>query len=178
VLSNSVLNQGVQESKVPSPNNMLSLMDTRIREALRQSEAEETNTDGLDMAICMINRHTLEVCYSGAQIPLYFTHQGELCKLEASRYFIGGGRVKDKYFTNQCRSLQRGDMLYMASDGFQDQFGGPKDKKFMRSRLCELLGNIHTLPTAQQFHKITETFDCWQGAQIQTDDVLLLGLRL
>lgn len=178
VLSNSVLNQVVHETKVPSPNNVLSLMDTRIREALRQSEAEDTNTDGLDMAVCMINRHTLEVCYSGAHIPLYFTHQEKLCKLEPSRYFIGGGRVKDKYFTNQCKQLQRGDMLYMSSDGFQDQFGGPKDKKFMRSRFRELLESIHPLPTAQQYEKITQTFDRWRGEQIQTDDVLLVGLRL
>ncbi|MEQ9441615.1 MAG: tetratricopeptide repeat protein [Cyclobacteriaceae bacterium] len=178
VLANSVLDQVVQESKVASPNNMLSLMDTRIREALRQSEDEDTNTDGLDMAMCMINRHTLEVCYSGAQIPLHFTHQGELCKLEPSRYFIGGGRVKDKYFTNQCKQLQRGDMLYLTSDGFQDQFGGPKDKKFMRSRFRELLESIQDLPTAMQYQKIKETFLRWQGDQIQTDDVLLVGIRL
>lgn len=178
VLANSVLDQVVHESKVPSPNNVLSVMDTRIREALRQSEAEDTNTDGLDMAMCLINRKTLEVCYSGAQIPLYFTHQGKLCKLEPSRYFIGGGRVNDKYFSNECKQLQRGDMLYMASDGFQDQFGGPKDKKFMRSRFRELLENIHAQPTAMQYQKIKETFTCWQGDQIQTDDVLLVGLRL
>lgn len=178
VLANSVLDQIVHESTVPSPNNVLSMMDTRIREALRQSEAEDTNTDGLDMAMCQINRRTQEVCYSGAQIPLYFTHEGELCKLEPSRYFIGGGRVKDKYFSNECKQLQRGDMLYMASDGFQDQFGGPKDKKFMRSRFRELLENIHAQPTAMQYQKIKEAFTGWQGDQIQTDDVLLVGLRL
>ncbi|MEM8965281.1 MAG: SpoIIE family protein phosphatase [Bacteroidota bacterium] len=178
VLANSVLNQIVLESKVVSPNNILSMMDTRIQEALRQTDTEGTNTDGLDIAICMINRYTQEVFYSGAQIPLYFTLDGKLCKLEASRYFIGGGRVGDKYFTNQGQQLQRGDMLYMASDGYQDQFGGPHDKKFMRGRFCDLLANIQDLPTAEQYHQVKETFTCWQGNQVQTDDVLLMGIRL
>jgi serine phosphatase RsbU (regulator of sigma subunit) len=178
VLANSVLNQVVQESKITSPNNILSIMDTRIREALRQSEAENTNTDGLDIAICMINRQSQEVCYSGAHIPLYFTHKGRLNKLEPSRYFIGGGRVKDKYFTNQCQLLQRGDMLYLASDGYQDQFGGPNDKKFMRGQFCKLLTSIQDLPTEDQYRKIKETFCSWQGKQIQTDDVLVVGFRL
>jgi len=178
VLANSVLNQVVQESKISSPNNILSIMDTRIREALRQSEAENTNTDGLDIAICMINRQSREVCYSGAHIPLYYTHEGKLNKLQPSRYFIGGGRVKDKYFTNQCQPLQRGDMIYLASDGYQDQFGGPKDKKFMRGQFCKLLSSVQALPTEEQYQKIEETFCQWQGEQIQTDDVLVVGVRL
>ncbi|MEM9829088.1 MAG: tetratricopeptide repeat protein [Bacteroidota bacterium] len=178
VLANSVLNQIVHESKVVSPNNILSMMDTRIQEALRQTDVEGTNTDGLDIAICIINRHTQEVCYSGAQIPLYFTHNNMLCKLEPSRYFIGGGWVRDKYFTNQCQQLTRGDMLYMASDGYQDQFGGPHDKKFMRARFCDLLANLHDLPTAEQYQQVNEAFTHWQGHQVQTDDVLLMGIRL
>ena len=178
VLANSVLNQIVQESKMLAPNTILSMMDTRIQEALRQSDVEGANADGLDIAICMINRRTQEVCYSGAQIPLYFTHQGKLNKLEPSRSFIGGGWVTDKYFTNHCEQLQRGDMLYMASDGYQDQFGGPKDKKFMRGRFCDLLASIQPLPTSEQYQKVKETFTHWQGNEIQTDDVLLMGIRL
>ncbi len=178
VLANSVLNQIVHESKVLAPNTILSMMDTRIQEALRQTDVEGANADGLDIAICMINRNTQEVCYSGAQIPLYFTHNGKLNKLEPSRYFIGGGWVTDKYFTNQCEKLQRGDMLYMASDGYQDQFGGPKDKKFMRGRFCDLLDGIYSLSTPEQYQQVEETFSCWRGEQVQTDDVLLMGVRL
>ncbi|WKN40858.1 SpoIIE family protein phosphatase [Tunicatimonas pelagia] len=178
VLANSVLNQIVHESKVLAPNTILSMMDTRIQEALRQTDVEGTNADGLDIAICMINRRTQEVCYSGAQMPLYFTHNGKLSKLEPSRYFIGGGWVTDKYFTNQCQQLQRGDMLYMASDGYQDQFGGPNDKKFMRGRFCDLLTSIQPLPTPEQYQQVEGTFNRWQGEQIQTDDVLLMGIRL
>ena len=179
VLANATLNQLVIENKVTAPHVVLSHMDTQIREALRQrDDVEDTNTDGLDMAICFIRRDTLEVCYSGAQMPIYYTHDDELCTLHPDRYFIGGAQYSEKYFTNQCVQLQRGDTLYLATDGFQDQFGGPRDKKFMRNRFRHLLQDLQEKPIAQQAQHLEETFCRWKGEQVQTDDVLVMGIRL
>ena len=178
VLANTILNQLALENKMASPNVVLTLMDTHIREALRQKDAENPNNDGLDMAVCFINRHTLQVEYSGAQMPMYYFSQDELHQMNADRYFIGGTQYSEKFFTNQLVQLQRGDTIYMASDGFQDQFGGPSDKKFMRRNFKELLTCLQSLGIAQQYQKIEQTFYEWKGEQIQTDDVLVVGIRL
>ena len=178
VLANTILNQLALENKMSSPNVVLTLMDTHIREALRQKDAENPNNDGLDMAVCFINRHTLELEYSGAQMPMYYFSQGELHQMDADRYFIGGAQYSEKFFTNQPIQLQRGDTIYLASDGFQDQFGGPKDKKFMRRSFKEMLTCLQSHSIAQQYQKIEQTFYEWKGEQVQTDDVLIVGIRL
>ena len=178
VLANTILNQLALENKMTSPNMVLTLMDAHIREALRQQDTENPNNDGLDMAVCFIDRRTLKMDYSGAQMPMYYVSQGELHQLNPDRYFIGGAHYSEKYFTNQPVQLQRGDTLYMASDGFQDQFGGPKDKKFMRGCFKELLTCLQSQSIAQQYQKIETTFYEWKGNQVQTDDVLVVGIRL
>ncbi len=178
VLANSILNQLVLENKINTPNVVLSLMDNRIKQALHQHHPESTNTDGLDMAVCIINRNTLEVCYSGAQMTAYYTLEEELMQFQPDRYFIGGNQITEKYFTNKCVQLQRGSMIYLASDGFQDQFGGAKDKKFMRNHFRQMLNCLQHHPTAEQYRNIKETFEKWRGKQVQTDDVMVLGIRL
>lgn len=178
VLANSILNQLVLENKISTPNVMLSLMDSRIRQTLHQHHPESTNTDGLDMAICFIDRSTLEVCYSGAQMNAYYTLNDKLGQFQSDRYSIGGAQFTDKYFTNKCVQLKRGSMLYLASDGFQDQFGGSQDKKFMRNRFRNLLNCLQNRSTADQYQNIQDTFEEWQGDQVQTDDVMVIGIRL
>lgn len=179
VLSNSILNELILENCVNSPNVILSLMDTKIREALHQHQGhEDATSDGLDMSVCIIDRKTLEVSYSGAQMPVYVTQQGRLLQLEPNRYSLGGSFFSEKNFSNQCIKLKQGDMVYMATDGFQDQFGGPKDKKFMRKNFMALLESIHEEPVTSQIVMITEAFENWKGEQVQTDDVLVLGLRM
>ena len=178
VLANTILNQLALENKMTSPNVVLTLMDTYIREALRQKDTENPNNDGLDMAVCFIYRHTWQVEYSGAQMPMYYFQEDQLHQLSPDRYFIGGNQYSEKFFTNQSVQLRRGDFLYMASDGFQDQFGGPKDKKFMRSKFKELLTCLQSQPVAQQYQRIEQVFYEWKGEQIQTDDVLVVGIRL
>lgn len=177
VLSNSILNELVLENCISSPNVILSVMDTKIREALHQHH-EDASSDGLDMAVCIIDRKTLEVSYSGAQMPVYVTHQESLIQLKPNRYSLGGSFFSDKNFSNQCVKLNRGDMIYMATDGFQDQFGGAKDKKFMRSNFKTLLESIHLETVSKQSVLIQEVFENWKGDQTQTDDVLVMGIRV
>ena len=178
VLANTILNQLALENKMTSPNVVLTLMDTHIREALRQQDAENPNNDGLDMAVCFINRRTLEMSYSGAQMPMYYFKQGELHQLNPDRYFIGGAYYPEKCFANQTLQLCSGDTFYLASDGFQDQFGGPKDKKFMRRCFKEMLTVLQSKSIAQQHQQIERIFYEWKGEQVQTDDVLVVGVRV
>ncbi|MFP4089732.1 MAG: tetratricopeptide repeat protein [Cyclobacteriaceae bacterium] len=179
VLANSLLNELVLENTIDSPNTILSFMDYKIRQALHQQETQDgSNHDGLDMAVCIIDRRQSELCYSGARMPLYLSRQGCFETLQPARFSLGGYLETDKSFTNQCLSLQRGDMIYLATDGFQDQFGGPKDKKFMRSHFINLLHELSKKSSAQQSILLEQNFDQWKNGQTQTDDVLVLGIRV
>ncbi|WKN31884.1 tetratricopeptide repeat protein [Porifericola rhodea] len=179
VLSNSVLNELVLENCINSPNVILSMMDTKIREALHQHQNhEDATSDGLDMAVCIIDRQKLELSYSGAQMPIYITEGEDLAQLKPNRFSLGGSLYVEKNFSNQHIKLKQGDMIYMATDGFQDQFGGERDKKFMRKNFKGLLGSIQNEPVQNQSLMIKEAFDRWKGGQTQTDDVLVLGLKI
>lgn len=179
VLANSILNELVLENCVNSPNVILSVMDTKIREALHQDQQhEDVSSDGLDMAVCMIDRQNMEMCYSGAKMCMYLAQQGELKQLNPNRHSLGGRHSTDKSFSNQCLQLSHGDMIYMASDGFQDQFGGPKDKKFLKTNFRSLLSRVQQESTPRQSQVVQEVYERWKGEQVQTDDVLVLGLRV
>ena len=179
VLANSILNELVLENCVNAPNVILSVMDTKIREALHQNlQHEDASSDGLDMAVCIVNRSSMEVNYSGAQMPIFITHQHSLMQLNPNRHSLGGTLFREKSFSNQSVKLSRGDMIYLASDGFQDQFGGPRDKKFLRVNFKSLMEKIQHEPTPRQSQVIQEAFDRWKGEQTQTDDVLVIGLRI
>ena len=179
VLANSILNELVLENCVNAPNVILSVMDTKIREALHQNHQNgDVSSDGLDMAVCMIDRQNMEINYSGAKMCMYLAQQDELKQLNANRHSLGGTLSTEKSFSNHSMKLSHGDMIYMASDGFQDQFGGPKDKKFLKTNFRSLLGNIQKEPTPRQSQVVREVFERWKGEQVQTDDVLVLGLRV
>jgi len=179
LLANSLLNQLVIENKLNSPNVMLSVLDSKIKQALHQQNGvESTIADGMDMAVCMIDLNTLELCYSGAKMPVYFTENGCVQQLDGNRYSLGGTDHTEKSFTNKFVQLSRGDMLYLASDGFQDQFGGSKDRKFMRKKFRHVLAGIKDLPTLQQSKSVEELYNEWKGEHPQTDDVMVVGIRL
>ena len=179
LLANSLLNQLVIENRINSPNVMLSVLDSKIKQALHQQNGMGSKiADGMDMAVCMIDLNTLEVCYSGARMPVYYTHDGYIQQLDGNRYSLGGNDHTEKFFTNQFVQLTRGEMLYLASDGFQDQFGGSKDRKFMRKKFRHLLAGIQHLPTSQQYKNVEQIYDEWRGKQPQTDDVMVVGIRL
>lgn len=181
ILANSILNQLVIENKATSPNVILHLMDKRIREALHQRNGynrEEAMNDGLDMAVCFIDLDTLEVQFSGAQMSVYYgCPEGGFHELRGTRYSLGGTQFDQKSFTNETLHLHRGSMIYFASDGFQDQFGGEKDKKFMKARFREMLQSLTQHATAQQYRCLESAFEEWRGEQEQTDDVMVVGVR-
>ena len=179
LLANSLLNQLVIENRINAPNVMLSVLDSKIKQALHQQNGMgSTIADGMDMAVCMIDLNTLEVCYSGARMPVYYTQDGCIQQLDGNRYSLGGNDYTEKFFTNQFVQLSRGEMLYLASDGFQDQFGGSRDRKFMRKKFRHLLAGIQHLPTSQQYKNVEQIYDEWRGKQPQTDDVMVVGIRL
>jgi len=179
VLANTLLNHIVLESDVTEPSQIITLLDQKVQQNLHQNGMSDNNsTDGMDMALCSIDRRKKEVRFTGAKMPLYYVQNNSLHQLQGDRYSIGSSQGPQKFFTNQVIQLKKGDTLYFSSDGFQDQFGGEMNKKFMKSRFRELLGSIHTLAMDDQLNRISETYNQWKNGFEQTDDILVIGIRL
>ncbi len=177
MIGNEFLHQIVNTSHITGPEQALSILDKRVNEALSQKGAERESKDGMDIALCAIHLNNLFFQYAGAFNPLYIIRNGELMEYKASKNSIGGYN-EEKHFKGHELHLQENDIIYIFSDGFIDQFGGPKGKKFMRRRFKELLLHISTMSMEQQHHALAQEFDAWKGAEKQVDDILVIGVKI
>ena len=150
----------------------------RIASTAFNSEQDEKIKDGMDIALCSLDRTNLTLEFSGAQNPIYIIRNSELIVLEGEKRSIGIESKEHHLFASQTFQCQPDDMLYLFSDGLADQFGGPNNKKFMRKQLNEILLNIAHENCTSQRKKIEDTILNWKGQEEQTDDILLIGIRL
>ncbi|SMG50930.1 Serine phosphatase RsbU, regulator of sigma subunit [Marivirga sericea] len=178
VLANSLLNQIVIETGITSPDLIVSLLDQKIQQNLHQQQLENSNTDGLDIGLVLIDRKSNKLEYTGAKIPLYVHQNNELEVIEADRNSVGSTQQSEKSFTKQEISLKEDAMIYMSSDGFQDQFGGPENKKYMKGNFRKLLSRIAQKPIQDQQDYIEDEFIHWRKNNPQTDDILVIGFKL
>ena len=177
VISTVLLNEVVRRKDVNDPATALAQLDKEMINALRQERADSYIRDGLD--ICMfaiVDGNLLQ--YAGARRPLLLVRGDELIELKAEKVSVGGHRKLAKRFINHELELQPGDAIYLFSDGYTDQFGGPDNKKFLIKRFKELLLSIQHLPMADQRVAIQKAFDGWKGTTPQIDDVLVMGVRM
>jgi serine phosphatase RsbU (regulator of sigma subunit)/HAMP domain-containing protein len=135
--------------------------------------------DGMDMSLCRVDYGNMELQYSGAFNPLYLIRNGELIQYKADKFPIGF-RVDDVIhnFTNNIIKLQKGDTFYIFSDGYADQFGGPKGKKYMAGNFRELLIQASKHPIEKQKEFLDTTIENWRGELEQVDDILIIGVRV
>ncbi|MCQ2253739.1 MAG: serine/threonine-protein phosphatase, partial [Bacteroidales bacterium] len=133
--------------------------------------------DGMDISLIVINKKTLELNFAGAYNNLLYIRDGELCKLKATRCPIGDYIVSLK-FESQYLQLKKGDCIFMLSDGFISQFGGPEGRKFPQQQLFDILKENHDKPMEELKLILTENFRNWQGERFQVDDVSILGFRV
>jgi len=179
LLANSLLNQiSLEEEICNSPGRLLCLLDQRVKSSLNQHGTSFSTFEGMDMGICIINLDNLQVNYAGAKIPLYFKKKGVLRQIKADRISIGGNEIKDKNFTDKSINLEKGDFIYLATDGFQDQFGGQDGKKYMKVHFRELVERISVQSPDRQKVLLNDTFNEWKGFHQQTDDVLIMGIEM
>jgi serine phosphatase RsbU (regulator of sigma subunit) len=150
----------------------------RIASAAFNADQDEKIKDGMDIALCSLDRSNLTLEYSGAQNPIYVIRDNELIVLEGEKRSIGTESKEHRLFASQTFKCQPNDMLYLFSDGLSDQFGGPKNKKFMRKQMKEMLLHIAHENCSEQKKHIEETILNWKGQEEQTDDILLMGIRL
>lgn len=179
VIGHNLLNQIILEKGITSPDEILNRLHAGVQIALKQGHHEEDSRDGMDIAICVFKEGTKELHFAGALRPLIMIRNGMLSKIDSDRFPIGGNLTTgDNKYTLHKILLEHGDMLYMFSDGFADQFGGPRGKKFMVKHLLELLREIETLSLPDQAAKLEQSFENWKENYAQVDDVLVVGIRI
>jgi len=173
----SLLNQLVNESGITEPAQILNHLNNGIIAALKQKSNEVS--DGMDIAICSFDLNKKSLEYAGANRPLYMVRNGEITEIKPDKLAIGGFRLNiEAVFTNHQFKLQEGDLIYIFSDGFADQFGGEHGKKLLSKRLREKLISMREKPMSEQQKLLAQYFDEWKGNFEQVDDVLLIGIRV
>ncbi len=179
VVGFNYLHQAIMEKHIHEPNEILSYLDEGVNERLRQTGGESGIKDGMDLGLCAFNRKTRVLQYSGAYNPLYVVTKDGLQETKADKLPIGmnDDGVVDIY-TNHTFQLEKGDCVYLFSDGYADQFGGPRGKKFKYKQLRDVLEEVHDMPMLEQKHELINRFDAWMGEEPQIDDVLIMGIRI
>lgn len=173
------LNAAVKEHELDEPAKILHDLDQMATETLNQNVGESNVRDGMDLALCSLDTANMKLEYAGAYNPLYIIRDGELLQTKADKHAIGGRSLrKEKKYTNHTFDLQPNDVIYIFSDGYADQFGGSKGKKFMYKQFRDLLLDIHQKPLEDQKRLLNETIESWRGTFEQVDDILVIGVRV
>jgi len=178
MLGITLLNEIVRRKENFNAAEVLDRLRELMIEALKQKGIIGEQKDGMDMAFCILNIQTNMLQYAGANISLNIVSVNrELTVVGADKQPVAIF-VKMKPFTNHDIPLLKGDCIYLASDGFKDQFGGPQGKKYMVKRFSELLMSIAEKPMEEQRQLLDHTFESWRGDQEQVDDLTILGVRV
>jgi serine phosphatase RsbU (regulator of sigma subunit) len=176
MLGVTMLNEIVNGKDIIMPDQIVEELRKGIIKALNQVAEEDSVKDGMDIAICMVDFSKNTLYYAGANNPLYLVRGGELIHYRADKMPVAI-HYKMVPFTLNTIELQKGDAFYIFSDGYADQFGGPKEKKFMTSQLKETIVAMVNEPMLKQGERLNEIFEEWRGESPQVDDVTLIGVR-
>jgi serine phosphatase RsbU (regulator of sigma subunit)/Tfp pilus assembly protein PilF len=179
VVGFNLLNQAVNEMGLTKPSDIIHHLDYGVNKLLRQSDGGNTVKDGMDLALCAYDSSTRKLQYAGVFNPAYIITKGEFVQLKPDKFPIGinADGVTDTY-TNHEFQLYPGDMIYLFSDGYADQFGGPMGKKFKYTRFRDTLLRIHQRPCEEQMQTLKKDFVDWKGGLEQVDDILVIGVRV
>ncbi|MBI3135248.1 MAG: GAF domain-containing protein [Bacteroidetes bacterium] len=178
LIGHNSLNQIVNELKIYQPNKILEELNRIVSKTLHNNNTGTTSIkDGMDMAICSLNLTTNLLQFAGAFNPLYLVRNNNMEEIKGDKFPIGAGFAQNPEFTNNVIQLKEGDCIYLFSDGYADQFGGPKGKKFKYSRFKEILVEINAKAMSEQHDILNNMIEEWQGDLEQIDDVCVIGIR-
>jgi serine phosphatase RsbU (regulator of sigma subunit) len=177
MLGMSFLGEITSQLPIPSASEIIDHLREKIKLTLGQDEIDSTQKDGMDLAICVIDIDNKQIQYSGAFNPLIMIRNGELDVVKADRQPVAV-YIKETDFTNHIIDVQDGDCFYMFSDGFPDQIGGPKQRKFMSKNFKNLIHENHKLPMPEQKIVLQKSLNDWRGDSMQVDDILVIGFSL
>jgi serine phosphatase RsbU (regulator of sigma subunit) len=171
------LNQAVQEHNKVHPHEVLKDLNQIAGESLNKDHSVDFVRDGMDLAVCKLNKKTLDLEYSGAKNPIYIIRDKELMIYHADKISIGEDNLNHEFTLNKIK-LRKGDMIYLFTDGYVDQFGGEHGKKFKFANFRDLLLSISDKDVEEQHEILYDTIVKWQGNYEQLDDIMIFGVRV
>jgi len=180
IIGNNLLSDFVNKQKMTTPAKILDSLSKGVYETLRQSEDEHNVKDAMDLAFCSIDTKTNKLQFAGAYNPLYLVRNNEILETKADRKAIGqhGDSPDRGSYSNNEIDLKKGDTLYIFSDGYVDQFGGKKGKKFMGKRFRQMILDINDKSMSEQEKFMGERLTKWRGGRDQVDDILVIGIKI
>lgn len=178
IIGYTQLNEIVGEGKITDPGVILKELNKRVKIALKQSAKNEQNSkDGMELGIMCVDYDQKKMEYAGAMRPLYMIKGGDLHIIRGDKYSIGGVSRRRKEFTTTRINIESDDCFYLFSDGYPDQFGGPRGKKFMARHVGDMLKGLAHLNMDEQETIIKSTLKNWMKDEEQIDDILMAGLK-
>ena len=176
-LGMDILRVAVRKRGLTKPADILSFLDQEVHQRLQQTSDEKSVNDGMDLALCSLNLRTKELQYAGSFNPVYIISDNELKEIKSDKHSIGSNESHQAdAFNNHLVQLKKNDRVYIFSDGYADQFGGPGGKKFKYKPMQELLLQNHLKPMSEQKEILEEIHHKWKGELFQVDDILMIGL--
>lgn len=177
IVGNNFLDLGTIRPEVNSPAEALDFLNQGINRSFN-TDSEGNIRDGMDIALCALDLEKMKLIFAGAKNPLYLVRSGELTTFKADKHPIGYVGEDSEKFSNTEIDLEKGDILYTFSDGFADQFGGEKGKKYKYKNFKDFLLSIAHLSMEDQKEKLMEEFENWKKGYEQLDDVLIIGVKV
>ncbi len=180
IIGYDLLRNITKERGIFKPSEILDYLNKALIELLTKNEMEDDTTvkDGMDMSLVAIHKNKGILEYAGAFNPLYIIRNNKLISIKGDRFSVGlGNEHEDVPFKNHVVKIQPGDMFYLFSDGYADQFGGPKEKKLKYLGFRHILLSMNNMPYVKQARALKQQFNKWKGDLEQVDDILVLGFN-
>jgi predicted ATPase/GAF domain-containing protein len=178
ILGVSYLNEIVNKAVTIRANEILNQLCGQVIKSLHQTGKNVETRDGMEIGLCIIDFDKKKIQYSGAYRPLYLIRNNKLKEFRGDSMPIGIYEQEDKSFTNKEIIFKKNDIIYLFTDGYVDQLGGPERKTFRSENFKKLLINIHNLPLAQQKKVLEKKYEEWRGDIDQVDDILIAGIKI
>ncbi len=179
IVGNNILSQSINEHRISTPSAILDELNKGVTNTLRQKNEESKVKDGMDIVLLSIDGTNKIIEFAGANNPLYLIRDSKLIEIKGDKFPIGifiGEELK--HFTNHRIEYNKGDTVYLFTDGYADQFGGPLGKKFKYNQFKSNLLQMQNVSMLEQRDTLLNTIKSWQGANEQVDDILVIGIRL
>lgn len=178
IVGSNLLKDAVNNSDFYAPSEIMDKLNEGVASTLHVGLTEKQTKDGMDMTLCSFDFKKMELQFAAAFNPLYLVRNGQMIQYKADKFPVGAFVGEKRKFANNSIQLQKGDMVYIFSDGYADQFGGPKGKKFMAGTFRNLLLEVSALTASEQRKKLDDTIEMWRGHLEQVDDILIIGIKI
>jgi len=178
VLGSSLLNEISTSPDMILPSSIIDELRKRLIDELSQNDSFDSTTDGMDISMARLNTKTKKLDWTGANNPLYLYRKNELIEVQSDKQPVGFFKFDMTPFSNHSIQLQEDDVFFLFTDGYYDQFGGEKGKKYKSVQLKNKIREIGNLSMQQQKEELRIEFDKWKGDLEQIDDVCIIGVKV